>query len=127
MRILYFEPDAGLNEIFAERLEIRGHTVIACTTPEQALAKLEDGMSYDVAILEESYMPEDTEGIAIARRFRELFPQAHIIGYSDPLKWPGWDDFRDDKKFAYINKDPMSSSRVFQLLLQLEAKLAPAA
>jgi signal transduction histidine kinase/ActR/RegA family two-component response regulator len=83
--ILLVEDDDAVAAAVGEMLSALGHPSKRAATADQAWALLEAGGTFDV-VLSDMVMPGDLDGIGLARKIRERFPDLGIVlttGYSD--------------------------------------------
>jgi len=77
-RILFVEDEAPLLALLSEALQDEGFDVTTARTGADALGMLALAPDYD-AVVSDISMPDGVSGIDLARRARELQPQARII------------------------------------------------
>jgi len=68
-RLLYVEDDESLRFVTQDNLEIAGYTVIGIADGAEAKKQIEEGLEFDIAILD--VMLPGVDGFAVAEAIRE--------------------------------------------------------
>src|SRR6476646_10748468 len=77
-----------------ERLSSRGFTIIEAADADEALAKLNAGLSFDL-LLADVKMPGTLDGAELARLVRARKPSVKVILGSAHIQLPEWTDAAD--------------------------------
>lgn len=78
INVLLVDDREDLALIVREMLRFEGFEVTAANDAAQALAMLESGAAFDL-LLSDVVMPGELDGIALAQRVRDRFPQTRIL------------------------------------------------
>jgi CheY-like chemotaxis protein len=77
-RVLLVEDEVLVRELASEDLAEAGFDVTQASDGDEALARLRDGLSFDL-LFTDIRMPGETDGWALARQARELIPDLRVI------------------------------------------------
>ncbi|MGB5987344.1 MAG: response regulator [Desulfobacterales bacterium] len=116
MKLLLVDDEEKFALMLAKRLELRGMQVEVCVSGDQALAAVEEGSHFDIALLDVK-MP-GIGGIELKHRLREKDPQMKIIfltGHGSGT------DYKEGAKEsdAYLPK-PLKIEDLIEVLNRLE-------
>ncbi len=76
-RLLYVEDDESLRFVTQDNLEIAGYTVIGIADGAEAKKQIEDGLEFDIAILD--VMLPGVDGFAVAEAIRERDAEVPVL------------------------------------------------
>jgi CheY-like chemotaxis protein len=85
LRILLVEDNAQVAEIALALLAEHGHTITHVTTADEALGRLQSGLTFDL-VFSDLVMPGTLDGLDLARTIRARWPALPVLlvtGYSD--------------------------------------------
>jgi DNA-binding NtrC family response regulator len=90
-RVLYLDDDVHLADLLGQRLQRRGHSLLACSEAEQALRVFsEDPEAFDLVVTDMS-MPGGS-GLEFAQALLKLRPGARVV-IASGCEDPNWADF----------------------------------
>jgi DNA-binding NtrC family response regulator len=90
-RVLYLDDDVHLADLLGQRLERRGHSLLACSEAEQALRVFsEDPEAFDLVVTDMS-MPGGS-GLEFAQALLKLRPGVRVV-IASGCEDPNWADF----------------------------------
>ncbi|HEY1328372.1 MAG TPA: GAF domain-containing protein [Casimicrobiaceae bacterium] len=113
-RVLVVDDNATNRRVLALQASKWGMVCEATESPRQALAWLEDGRAFDLAVLD-MHMPE-MDGVDLARNVRERRPALPLVLFSSLGRREVGDD---DALFAAYLAKPMRQSQLFDTLAGL--------
>jgi DNA-binding NtrC family response regulator len=90
-RILYLDDDVHLAELLAQRLERRGHSMIACSEPQQALRVFSATPDEFDLVLTDMSMPGGS-GLEFAQAVLKFRPGVRVV-IASGCEDPNWADF----------------------------------
>jgi CheY-like chemotaxis protein len=92
--ILLVEDELLIRLMMADQLSSRGFTIIEAADADEALAKLNAGLSFDL-LLADVKMPGTLDGAELARLVRARKPSVKVILGSAHIQLPEWTDAAD--------------------------------
>jgi CheY-like chemotaxis protein len=78
VRLLVVEDEDEIRSILIELLHEAGYDVIAAPTGDDAFVLLQTAPAFD-ALVTDIHMPGRLDGLALARLFREQYPESPIV------------------------------------------------
>lgn len=115
--ILLVEDEDGVRAVTKRALKSRGYTVIECTCAEEALEKIEEGLSFSLLVTD-MIMP-GMDGITLASEIRSKRPETRILLISGFSEEAARGEIQDLPDFHFLPK-PFSlrdlSEKIKQIL-----------
>src|SRR5262245_32728260 len=92
--ILLVEDELLIRLMMADQLSSRGFTIIEAADADEALAKLNAGLSFEL-LLADVKMPGTLDGVELARLVRARKPSVKVILGSAHIPLPDWAEAAD--------------------------------
>ena len=115
--VLLVEDEDGVRAVTKRALKSKGYTVIDCTCAEEALEKVDEGVSFDLLVTD-MIMP-GMDGVALSNEMKKRFPDVKILLISGFSEEAARGEITDMPNFYFLGK-PFSlrdlSEKVKQIL-----------
>ena len=115
--VLLVEDEDGVRAVTKRALKSKGYTVIDCTCAEEAIEKVEEGVTFDLLVTD-MIMP-GMDGIALSNEMKKRYPDVKILLMSGFSEEAARGEITDMPNFYFLGK-PFSlrdlSEKVKQIL-----------